>query len=182
MLNQYGLFPPTGGKLKNRLQLIGVTVQQSRYILENCHYLGRVRVGRQINYAVMIDGLCDGVITYAYPFTTSTISGVLPGEVVEFARLYLLSNIEHSASCAVGKSLRRIKNDWSYKYKDAKELKLVVSWSDTTRHKGTIYKASNFIYDGSKKVNPRRHLGGVWKNRKDNSDYHNKKDRWLYWL
>ena len=48
------------------------------------------------------------------------------------------------ASCAMGKSLRRIKKDWYMKYPNLPGIDAIVSWSDDIRHKGTIYKSSNF--------------------------------------
>ena len=185
MLNQIALFKPDESlPLRRRVELQLCDLRDVRGILEHRHYLGRTRTGRQLNYLVLIDGIVDGAITYAYPFTMTPIANIPIDEVLEFARLWLRSNIPNSASCAIGKSLRRIKNDWMTSYPDSKEPRLVVSWSDTTRHKGTIYKAANFRLDGSAKVRPRRHLGSVadWATRKQNADAYHIKERWVYWL
>lgn len=188
MLGQMGLFPPNApnGKLKNRVQLEPVHISKVRIILENYHYLGRDRTGRQINYAVLIDGVVDGVITYAYPMMSADLNGVPSDELLEFARLYLHKNIPHSASCAIGKSLRRIKQDWSRKFPDAKPVRLIVSWSDTTRHNGTIYKAANFEWHhrGNGGGNSRGGLrpNGTRRNPIPLPDYKHDKDCWIYWL
>lgn len=184
MIGQMSLIDlPTSSKLKNRVQIQKVELKQVRKILENYHYLHRVRTGRQINYAVLIDGVVDGVITYAYPMMSASIENVPSDEVLEFARLYLHSNIPHSASCAIGKSLQRIKKDWMTLFPDAKTVKLIVSWSDTTRHQGTIYKAANFQWlrrsPGATHGNAATSKRGK---RDKHDDYKNDKDCWIYWL
>lgn len=181
MLGQFALFQPDKElPLRQRVQVEIITVAQARYTLETFHYLHRARVGRQINYAVLIDGVVDGVITYAYPCTSWPISGVPSDELIEFARLFLYQNIPHTATCAIGKTLKRIRADWLRAFPDAKTPRLIVSWSDTEYHKGTIYKAANFTLDGQTKgykqwkpSRPTKHRGG---------DYEHIKDRWIYWL
>jgi len=186
MLGQMVLFAPDKTlPLRRRVQIEIVSLQDVRYMLEQFHYLSRTRVGRQINYAVMIDGIVDGVITYAYPMVSVPIASIPSDEVLEFARLYLHNNIPHSATCAIGKSLKRVKRDWIRLFPDAKVPRLVVSWSDTTRHKGTIYKAANFEW-------LRRTSGGPWdKQQKEpgsskrgdrtrHGDYYHEKDCWIY--
>lgn len=156
--------------------------RDARYMLEKFHYLHRARCGRQINYAVSIDGVVDGVITYAYPMMSAPLEGVPSDELVEFARLYLHSNIPHTATCAIGKTLKRIRKDWITMFPDAKPLRLVVSWSDTEYHVGTIYKAANFKWlrrrkgqqPGNVKPPPNR------ASRPKHSDYDHEKDCWVY--
>lgn len=184
MLGQFSLFPPDTTKpLRQRVELIVVSLDEARYTLESFHYLHRTRVGRQINYAVLIDGLIDGIITYAYPMLSSEIEGVPSDEMIEFARLFLKQNIPHSATCAIGKSLKRVVSDWMRLFPDSKVPRLAVSWSDTEYHKGTIYKAANFKWirrtrghpPGNKKSSKR----GV---RQAHTDYSHDKDCWIYWL
>ena len=98
MIGQMTLEMPTG-KLRNRVELQRISTAQARFALERFHYLHRARTGRQVNYAVLIDGVVDGVITYAYPMMSAAIEGIPSDEVLEFARLYLHSNIPHTASC-----------------------------------------------------------------------------------
>lgn len=190
MLGQIALpiFATTGplDHLKNRLSLQVVSTADARFALEKFHYLHRARVGRQLNYAVLIDGVVDGVLTYAYPMMSAPLEGVPSDELLEFSRLYLHHNVPHSASCAIGKSLRRIQKDWAAFFPDAKTPKLVVSWSDTTRHLGTIYKAANFIHLKRTRGDHRKALRnsptskrGV---RTHPDDYANDKDCWIYWL
>lgn len=182
MLGQQTLFVPDATlPLRQRVQVELITTAQARYALEQWHYLHRARVGRQLNYAVIIDGAVDGVITYAYPVGRNPIAGVPSDEVLEFARLFLYSNVPHTATCAVGKSLRRIVTDWKYAFPDAKQPRLVVSWSDTEYHKGTIYKAANFRWHkrsgGSKHGSTANCQRGY---RKAHPDYLHDKDCWIY--
>ena len=121
MLGQASLFPPDVSlPLRKRVSLERISVADARYTLEKFHYLHRTRTGRQINYAVLIDGVVDGVITYAYPMTSAPIAGVPSDELLEFARLFLYQNIPHTASCAIGQSIQRIVRDWISEFPDAK--------------------------------------------------------------
>ncbi len=183
MLGQTNIFSIKTGKLKNRVQIKPVELWQARHMLESFHYLHRTRTGRQINYAVIINGVVDGVITYAYPMTSAPINNIPSDELLEFARLYLHQNIPHSASCAIGKSLRVIKKDWAQKYPDAKPVKMIVSWSDTTRHLGTVYKASNFQWLKRAKSSPPGNKANSKRGvRIKHDDYSHVKDCWIYQL
>lgn len=188
MLGQTSLFTPDPTlPLRRRVEVAIISTADARYTLERFHYLHRTRVGRQINYAVLIDGIVDGVITYAYPMVSHPITDVPSDEILEFARLFLYSNIPHTATCAIGKTIKRVKADWMRLYPDAKPPRLVVSWSDTTRHKGTIYKAANFTW-------LRKSVGGPWGKqqrepgsskrgeRMRHTDYYHEKDCWIYSL
>lgn len=182
MIGQYALFAPdTTLPLRQRVSVELITVAQGRHTLEHFHYLHRCRTGRHLNYAVLIDGVVDGVITYAYPMMSVPLDGTPSDELVEFARLFLASNIPHTATCAIGKTLRRIRQDWQTAYPDAKPIRLVVSWSDTEYHKGTIYRAANFIWlrrnAGKPPGNSATSKRG---NRAAHDDYRHTKDCWIY--
>ena len=182
MIGQMTLEMPTG-KLRNRVELQRISTAQARFALERFHYLHRARTGRQVNYAVLIDGVVDGVITYAYPMMSAAIEGIPSDELLEFARLYLHSNIPHTASCAVGKSLRRIKSDWMNAFPDSKMPRLVVSWSDATCHTGTIYKAANFRWLRRTKGQPHGNTATSKRGaREQHGDYSHDKDCWVYEL
>lgn len=183
MIGQTALFAPSADlPLHQRVTVALVTVAEARHALETFHYLHRCRTGRQLNYAVYIDGMIDGVVTYAYPMMSAPLDGVPSDELLEFARLYLHSNIPHTATCAIGKTLKRIRQDWAMRFPDAKPVRLVVSWSDTEYHKGTIYKAANFHWfrkslsamPGNRKPPPNR------ASRPKHEDYKHDKDCWIY--
>ena len=104
--------------------------------------------------------------------------------MLEFARLFLYSNIPHTATCAIGKAIKRITKDWQLLFPDAKPIRLIVSWSDQEHHKGTIYKAANFQW---LRVSMGGAAGGMTPGRKNrirtkHDDYGHKKDCWIYWL
>ena len=184
MIGQRSLFAPDITlPLRRRVEVRIITTAQARYTLENLHYLHRCRTGRQINYAVLIDGVVDGVITYAYPMMSASIEDVPSDELVEFARLYLHSNIPHTATCAIGKTLKRIVQDWATLYPESKPIKLAVSWSDTEYHKGTIYKAANFKWLKRTRGQPPGNKEGSKRgSRVAHGDYKHDKDCWIYWL
>ena len=48
----------------------------------------------------------------------------------------------------MGKSMKRVKTDWHMKYPNLPKIDAIISWSDDKRHKGTIYKSSNFKVTG----------------------------------
>ena len=182
MLNQLDLFPPDPGlPLRRRVTVQLVKLAEVRAILEQFHYLKRARAGRQLNYAVSLDGVVDGVITYAYPMMSAALLDTPADELLEFARMFLSRNVPHVASCAIGQTLRRVRQDWATLFPDAKPVRLVVSWSDTVYHQGTIYKAANFEWLKRSKGHPPGNLAtskrGV---RESHSDYSHDKDCWIY--
>jgi len=183
-LGQSKLFAPDhDAPLRDRVEVELVTVAAARQAFEKFHYLHRARTGRQLNYAVAIDGVIDGYITYAYPMMSAALCGVPSDQLLEFARLYLHSNIPHTASCAIGQTLRRVKRDWQAAFPAAREPLLVVSWSDTTRHSGTIYKAANFTWLKRTKGHPPGNKATSKRGlRQGHVDYSNDKDCWIYWL
>jgi len=74
-----------------------------------------------------------------------------------------------------------VKEDWYMKYPNMPKIDAVISWSDDQRHKGTIYKSSNFQETGKSGGNS--HGNGK---RKDSGNYlphkgfKNIKTRFLY--
>lgn len=184
MLGQISLFQPSlSAPLRQRVSVEIISTADARYMLEKFHYLHRSRVGRQINYAVFVDGQVDGVITFAYPMMSSPLFEVPSDELIEFARMYLHQNIPHTATCAIGKVLKRIKSDWMKLFPDSKEPRLIVSWSDTVFHKGTIYKAANFTwFRRTKGTPPGNKATSKRGNRAKHADYTHDKDCWLYGL
>ena len=184
MLGQLTLFKPDENlPLRRRVQVKIISTSEARYMLEKFHYLHRTRVGRQLNYAVIIDGMVDGVITFAYPMMSAEVAGIPSDEMIEFARMYLHQNIPHSATCAIGKTLKRVQQDWMTYFPDSKVPRLVISWSDTVYHKGTIYKAANFQhYRRRKGAPPGNKESSKRGKREQHTDYSHEKDSWIYRL
>lgn len=182
MIGQTELFAPdTELPLRQRVQVERISSSVARHVLETYHYLHRVRTGCQIHYSVSIDWIVDGVITYAYPMTSASICDVPSDEMVEFARMYLHSNIPHVASCAIGKTVRRVASDWALRHPTQKPVRMVVSWSDTEYHVGTIYKAANFVW--IRKSAGKAGAGGRRPGyRHKRADFEHEKDCWVYFL
>ena len=81
----------------------------------------------------------------------------------------------------MGKSMKRVKTDWHMKYPNLPKIDAIISWSDDKRHKGTIYKSSNFKVTGKSGGNS--HGNGKRKdsgNYLPHKDFKNVKTRFLY--
>ncbi len=84
MIGQMAMFVPDATlPLRHRVSVELITLAQARHTLEKFHYLHRTRTGRQLNYAVLIDGIVDGVITYALPMVIGSIAGTSTTETDE---------------------------------------------------------------------------------------------------
>ena len=189
-------FDRSHGKLSKRLTLEIAPLKESNLVIIHHHYLHRSRTMSQLSYWICIDEIPVGVLLYSLPRVSVPIDGIEPMKLLELARLWIHPSVQnlsykdrngksHSlsvASCAMGKSLRRIKKDWEEKYPTLPEVDAIVSWSDDVRHKGTIYKSSNFKETGKSGGN----LHGTGTKRKDggyyrlNKDFRHIKTRFLY--
>ena len=189
-------FSPKKEKLSKRLTLEVANLKESSLIIMHHHYLHRRRTMSQFAYWVCIDGVPVGVLLYSMPRINVPIEGVHPMKILELARLWIHPSVQnltyedrngrsHSlsvASCAMGKSLRRIKKDWEGRYPNLPKVDAIVSWSDDERHKGTIYKSTNFKDTGKSGGN----LHGTGTERKEgglyrlNKDYRHIKTRFFY--
>ncbi len=188
-------FNPSKGKLSKRLILKIADLKESNLIIIKHHYLHRSRTMSQLSYWICIDDVQVGVLTYSLPRISNPVDGIEPMNLLELARLWIHPSVQnqtykdkngrtHSlsvASCAMGKSLKRVKEDWYMKYPNLPKIDAVISWSDDKRHKGTIYKSSNFIETGKSGGNShgngkRRDSG----NYIPHKDFRNVKTRFLY--
>ena len=70
-----------------------------------------------------------------------------------------------------GNQSKELKTDWYMKYPNLPKIDAIISWCDDKRHKGTIYKSSNFIVTGKSGGNS--HGNGK---RKDSGNYLPHKD------
>jgi len=189
-------FDPSKGKLSKRLTLKIADLKESNLIIIKHHYLHRSRTMSQLSYWICIDEIPVGVILYSLPRINVPVDGIEPMKLLELARLWIHPSVQnlsyedrngksHSlpvASCGMGKSLRRIRKDWKEKYPSLPEVDAIVSWSDDERHKGTIYRSSNFKETGKSGGN----LHGTGTKRKEggyyrlNKDFRHIKTRFLY--
>ena len=192
---QFQNFDATKSKLSKRLSLRLANLKESSLIIIHHHYLHRTRTMSQLSYWICIDDIPVGVLLYSMPRVNVPIDGIEPMKLLELARLWIHPSVQnlsyedrngksHSlsvASCAMGKSLRRIKKDWYMKYPNLPKIDAVISWSDDKRHKGTIYKSSDFKVTGKSGGNS--HGAGKRKdsgNYLPHKDFKNVKTRFLY--
>jgi hypothetical protein len=183
------------GKLKDRVNLEIADLKEATKVIVENHYLHRGRTMAQLPYWILLDRKRVGVILFSYPRLSRPIDGCGPMNVLELARLWISSEVqgrkttdseggEHTfsiGSCAVGKALRKVREDWRKKYPHLPDVRTIVAWADITRHEGTIYKAANFkeagISGGTMHGNAVR-----WNKGRDqlNPDYVNLKKRYLF--
>jgi len=188
-------FDPSKGKLSKRLTLKIADLKESNLIIIKHHYLHRSRTMSQLSYWICIDEIQVGVISYSLPRISNQVDGIEPMKLLELARLWIHPSVQnlnyedrngksHSlsiASCAMGKSIKRVKTDWYMKYPNLPKIDAIISWSDDKRHKGTIYKSSNFKETGKSGGNS--HGNGKRKdsgNYLPHKDFKNVKTRFLY--
>ena len=188
-------FDPSKGKLSKRLTLKIADLKESNLIIIKHHYLHRSRTMSQLSYWICIDEIQVGVISYSLPRISNQVDGIEPMNLLELARLWIHPSVQnlnyedrngksHSlsiASCAMGKSIKRVKPDWYMKYPNLPKIDAIISWCDDKRHKGTIYKSSNFIVTGKSGGNS--HGNGKRKdsgNYLPHKDFKNVKTRFLY--
>lgn len=155
-------FDPSRGRISNRVSIEVANLKEATRIVIYYHYLHRGRTMAQLPYWVMIDGKPIGVLLYSLPRISATLFGVKPMNIVELARLWISPDVQgkvvedskgrtHApsiASCAVGKSLRRVQRDWHAKYPQLPDVYACVSWADDVHHEGVIYRACNFQEKG----------------------------------
>lgn len=183
------------GRLRQRIDLEIAILKEATAVIVEYHYLHRGRTMAQLPYWITLDGQRCGVMLFAYPRMSATFHGHRPMNLLELARMWVDpvvqgikvvdSKGEHHAfsvaTCAVGKALKRIRQDWHAKYPHLPEIEAIVSWADAEHHEGTIYKACNFAEvgrsGGSMHGQARRANGG-----RDqlNPDYLHEKKSFLY--
>jgi hypothetical protein len=185
----------TQDRLRDRVELAIAPLKEATDLIVRNHYLHRGRTMAQLAYWIQIDDACVGVMLYAYPRLSVKFHGYAPMNLLELARLWINPAVQggtvvdsngqqHAsaiATCAVGRSLRRIRADWQGKYPHLPKVLAVVSWADLERHEGTIYRASNFrevgksggrSHGGTERIN-----GGRYYN---HTDYSHSKATFLY--
>jgi len=144
--------------LRRRVDLEIADLKQATAVIVEKHYLHRGRTMAQLPYWVRLDGKRCGVLLFALPRMSVKFQGYGPMNLIELARMWLDPAVqgervtdsdgnEHSfavGTCAVGKALRRVRQDWHGKYPNLPEIHAAVSWADDVHHEGTIYRAANF--------------------------------------
>lgn len=156
------------------LELMSARVA-NQICLEN-HYLHRKRVGKLLAYRVLHRDEDMGVLLFARPMVSGPMFGYQPTQIAELARVWFSSNPKNLGSCAIRKACKRIAIDWP-------GTQAIISWCDTSRFDGALYKASGFDFRGLSRVrsiepSAATHGGGR-AGRKVQDDRLTRKQRWL---
>jgi len=112
------------------------------------------------SFGLFNDSVLVGVVTYGSPASAPLRRGVAgdkyKSDILELNRLCLLNNIKNEASMLVNRSIKMLPRG-----------KIIISFADISQgHRGTVYKASNFLYCGLSakrtdwKVKGKEHLHG----------------------
>jgi hypothetical protein len=131
-----------------------------RLYVERYHYLGdRTIVGEHLLYAAFLDGELVALIGWASAALRAPLRETYVGwdEATKRRRLHYVANnirflilpwvrVRHLASKILAANLRRLSADWQAVWKHP--LFLAETFVDTTRFRGTCYRASNWLYLG----------------------------------
>ena len=134
------------------------------YLMKKYHYLSYGRpVGQNMKYLIIgknerfLGCLLFGAAAWKIEARDQWIGWSVEkreknlGLICNNTRFLILDwiRIPHLASHALGACLRRLSSDWKCRY--GTDIALVETFVDTTRYKGTCYKASNFVRIGQTK-------------------------------
>ncbi|WP_286033324.1 hypothetical protein [Brachyspira pilosicoli] len=171
------------------------TYKEIKHACLNYHYSKAIPAGKYYSLSVFENKIFKGVIIFSRG-ACSNLHKTYKLEVSEITELtrIALKKHNHTVSHLLSIAIRMLKAD-------NKGLKLIVSYADTEQgHRGQIYKASNFIYDGesistsfydlrrNKKIHSRSVIAkyGTTKNALDTGYYkivkNQPKIRYLYFL
>jgi hypothetical protein len=131
-----------------------------RLYMERYHYLGdRPIVGEHLLYAAVLGGELVALIGWASAAFRAPLREAYVGwdEMTKRRRLHLVANnirflilpwvrVRHLASKVLALNLRRLSADWQQVWKHP--LYLAETFVDTTRYRGTCYRAANWRYLG----------------------------------
>lgn len=130
-------------------------------LVDSCHYLGNPRiVGSYLKYFASLDGRLVACLGWGSPAWKVACRDTFIGwdhatreanlhKIVNNVRFLILPwvTIEHLASKVLAANIRRLQNDWLGFYNQP--ISLLETFVDTTRYKGTCYKAANWCHIGN---------------------------------
>lgn len=131
-----------------------------RLYMERYHYLGdRPIVGEHLLYAALFGGELVALLGWASAAFRVPLREAYVGwdETTKRRRLHLVANnirflilpwvrVRHLASKVLALNLRRLSRDWETVWKHP--ILLAETFVDTTRFRGTCYRAANWLYLG----------------------------------
>lgn len=131
------------------IRLVKATPNQIRYACKKYHYAKSVP-SVQVAFSCYEDDVFLGVIAYGVGSNNNIVKsfGLYNGQILELVRVALNGKQKAPTSKFLATSIRLLK-------KQKPMLKMLVSYADITNqnHKGVIYKATNWLYDGISKTN-----------------------------
>jgi hypothetical protein len=121
------------------------------YLLHHYHYLGQPKlVGEHLKYLAYLDGQVVACISWASAAWKIKSREEFIGwdESTNNTRFLILPwiRVKHLASKVLALNLKRLSDDWQNIYNH--RVYLVETFVDTSRFKGTCYKAANWQYVG----------------------------------
>jgi len=131
-----------------------------RLYMERYHYLGdRPIVGEHLLYVALLSGEVVALCGWASAAFRAPLREAYVGwdEMTKRRRLYLVADntrflilpwirVRHLASKVLALNLRRLSADWQTVWKHP--VLLCETFVDTTRYRGTCYRAANWLYLG----------------------------------
>jgi len=131
-----------------------------RIYMQRCHRLGdRPLVGEHLLYAAFIENELVALLAWASAAFRAPLREAYVGwdEGAKRSRLHLVTNnvrflilpwvrVRHLASKILAMNLRRLSLDWQRVWKHP--VVLAETFVDTTRYRGTCYRAANWIHLG----------------------------------
>ena len=146
--------------LRQRTRIEAAALDEATEVIETHHYLGRGRTMAQLPYWIVVDGIRVGVVLFSLPRIGKPLYGIEPMRLLELARVWITPRAQHHtiydtkrrahvlpiASVGIAMTLRAVRGDWYGKYPNLPPVAAAIAWADTTRHRGTIYKALNFTH------------------------------------
>lgn len=126
--------------MKERYKVIEVSFNEVKPFILNIHYAKRMP---QViyKYGLFENDDLVGVATYGRPVNYRICEGICgidnKDKVYELNRLVLLNNKYNEASILISKSMKLVP-----------QPSIILSYADTSRHIGTIYRACNFYFIG----------------------------------
>jgi predicted GNAT family N-acyltransferase len=160
------------------VKIIPITAEQAKELVSKYHYLGSKSFRCECSYGAVIDNKVVGACVFhgvSVPETVVGAFGLARNEqegIYELGRLVLNPryNGQNHASEFVCASIRL--------FRKARKVRALISYAEAPRHKGTVYRASNFKYCGlsspkkdffvNGKIQERgktRGIDGIWKDR-----------------
>jgi hypothetical protein len=114
-----------------------ISYLQSKELVEKYHYT-KIQPNSTYYFGLYKDTTLIGACSFSTPFSKGIREISETIETLELNRLVLVNNLKNEASYFINNSIKMIQGD-----------KIIISFADPSQgHKGTIYKACNFIYYG----------------------------------